>query len=1230
MTPRFLFYLLLLMAGLTGISIGQGQKGDTEWFELLDDPNTSVSQVRELAKEYFERVGTEKGTGWKQFKRWEYYHSRRLDPQTPISDLLNTGEEVRRFNENQMAQRMTSSNGDWTLIGPTETPTNGTGQPNGLGRVNCIAIHPTDTAVLFLGTPSGGFWKSTDHGSTWNDLSSGFTRLGISSIVIHPTDFDTIYVGTGDRDAGDAPGYGVWRSTDGGTSWAARNTGMGNRTVYVLLMHPSNPDTLIASTSGQRVYRSTDAGASWSFSSVTTSVKDMQFKPGDPTIVYGGGYYNGSTATFSRSSDNGASWSQITSGLPSGTLYRYAIAVSANQPNWVYAMVGDPNGFDGLYRSTNSGVSFSTRSTNPNILGYSSTGSGTGGQAWYDHILVADPNDATLIYAGGINIWKSTNSGTSWSISAHWTGSGADDIHADQHFFLYSGNGNVLYNGNDGGIYYNDDAGVIWNDISSGLPISQIYKIGQAQTAKDLIISGYQDNGTTVLSQSGFTTEIGGDGMECTIDPTDGNFLYGALYYGDIRRSIDGGLNFSSVGGNGVNGINESGGWVTPYKLDPTDPRTMYAGYKNIWRSTSIKGSVSWTKISSLSTTQNVVDLSIAFSNNDVLYFSRADGSFYRSTNATAGSPAFSSITGSLPVSSIVKDIEIDPTDATHLWIAQGNNIYESTNSGTSWNDVSGTLPNISVNCIVYDSSRSNDALYVGMDAGVYYLDNALSDWVPFSTGLPNLEVTELEIYYDGGCGGESRLRAATYGRGTWESDLRDPGNLPPIACFETSLSSACVGQTIQLQDLSVYPSSWTWVISPGTFSYVLGSSATDQNPYVQFSSTGTYSVTLTATNSNGSDNLLQSNLITITSANSTPVSTDFESESTCGTNNDCGTTICSLLGGWSNGINGTEDDIDWRIDAGGTPSTNTGPSIDANPGNASGQYVYLEASGCYGQSAFLYSPCIDLTDRASINLAFQYHMYGADMGELRVDVLSETGWVTNITGPFIGDKGNSWNLVNVNLDAYTDQVIQIRFRGATGTLWASDVALDDINITSVSALPIQGLEANILFRKNEGILLTWRAGLSQVFRPENFLLWKLDPIKGWEKIYSETLIDPAEIDGEYMDGFYVDGMNYYKLEIQDPKENTIVRETLSIFVESNENFSIYPNPTLGIINLKVESRDSGPCGWTIYDRLGRTIQEKEMLLIAGVQEVSIDLQDQPVGLYFIRFRNRVKPFVIR
>jgi PKD repeat protein len=187
------------------------------------------------------------------------------------------------------------------------------------------------------------------------------------------------------------------------------------------------------------------------------------------------------------------------------------------------------------------------------------------------------------------------------------------------------------------------------------------------------------------------------------------------------------------------------------------------------------------------------------------------------------------------------------------------------------------------------------------------------------------------------------------------------------------------------------------------------------------------------------------------------PQSQNFETFSVCGTANDCGTTICNLATGWMNSANGTEDDIDWRVNSGGTPSTATGPDVDHTLGNANGKYVYLEASACFSQTSNMFSPCIDLAGTIAPQLSFWYHMYGVNMGTLHVDVLSNGAWTLDAMTPISGNQGNQWRQGTVNLTPFVGTIINIRFRGETGSDFASDMALDDIGIVEASAAPIAG-----------------------------------------------------------------------------------------------------------------------------------------------------------------------------
>lgn len=190
-------------------------------------------------------------------------------------------------------------------------------------------------------------------------------------------------------------------------------------------------------------------------------------------------------------------------------------------------------------------------------------------------------------------------------------------------------------------------------------------------------------------------------------------------------------------------------------------------------------------------------------------------------------------------------------------------------------------------------------------------------------------------------------------------------------------------------------------------------------------------------------------------SVSSLPMEDDFEAYNTCGTSSDCGGTNCPLGMGWTNVQNGVEDDIDWRVDNGGTPSNGTGPDVDHKPGTSTGNYVYTEASNsCNAQAAHLVSPCIDLTGNIAPVFTFWYHMEGTSMGELHVDVNVNGVWTLDVVPSLSGSQGANWLMRTVDLTAYIGNFINIRIRGITGSSWSSDIALDDFSIRETSTLP--------------------------------------------------------------------------------------------------------------------------------------------------------------------------------
>lgn len=190
-------------------------------------------------------------------------------------------------------------------------------------------------------------------------------------------------------------------------------------------------------------------------------------------------------------------------------------------------------------------------------------------------------------------------------------------------------------------------------------------------------------------------------------------------------------------------------------------------------------------------------------------------------------------------------------------------------------------------------------------------------------------------------------------------------------------------------------------------------------------------------------------------SSQSLPVIEDLESFNLCGTNFNCGVTVCNLKNGWENYTNGVEDDIDWRTDQDGTPSNNTGPDFDHTTGSSAGNYLYLEASnGCNFQEAVLASPCIDIPIGKSVEFSFWYHMLGAHINSLHVDALVQGELVRDITTPIVGNQGGQWLERKVNLSSYAGQTVVLLIRGYTGGDYMGDIALDDFSIYEVNSAP--------------------------------------------------------------------------------------------------------------------------------------------------------------------------------
>ena len=689
------------------------------------------------------------------------------------------------------------------------------------GRIVDIAVDPEVDSTWYIATASGGAFKTTNSGTTWKPIFDNYGSYSTGCITVDPNNRFTVWLGTGENNSQRSVGYGdgLYKSINGGRSFT--KVGLENSEhIAKVIVHPEDSDTVFVAAQGplwssggdRGLYKTTDGGKTWASIlniSENTGVTDLILDPRDPNTMYAAAYQRrrhvwtlidgGPESAIHKSTDGGKTWKKITSGLPGGDLGRIGLAISPMKPDVVYAIVEAANGGSGFFRSANRGESWSKQ------------GSYISSSPQYYQEIIACPHQFDRIYSLDTYMQVSEDGGKTFS------GLGESFKHVDNHaIHIDPTDENHLIIGCDGGLYETWDRGRNYR-FSSNLPLAQFYKIAVG-TDKPFyyVYGGTQDNATQGgpsqtnnihgIRNSDWFTTVFGDGFDPAVDPNDPNTIYSQWQYGGLVR-------FNKLSGQRIDikPQTEKGGpplrfnWDSALALSPHESTTVYYGSQFLHRSTDrgdtwetispdlsrsidrnklkvmgrVWGKDAVAKNMSTSFYGTIVSAAESSVQKDLLYTGADDGMLQVSEdggkNWTA-IPAFENT--DVPEFGYIHDIEPCLHDADTVFVVVNNHkrgdfkpyIVKSTDKGKTWVSIAKTLPERGSVYTLAQDHVNKDLLFCGTEFGLFFTLDGGKKWMQMKNGMPVIAVRDIEIQRQ-----ENDLVVGTFGRGMYILDNYDP-----------------------------------------------------------------------------------------------------------------------------------------------------------------------------------------------------------------------------------------------------------------------------------------------------------------------------------------------------------------------------------------------------------------------------------------------------------------------
>ena len=687
------------------------------------------------------------------------------------------------------------------------------------GRVMSIAVNPLNKFEYFVGVAAGGVWKTVNDGTTWTPVFDGEGSYSIGWVTLDPNDASVVWVGSGESNSQRSVGYGdgIYKSVDGGKSW--ENLGLkksehigrvvidprDSKVVYVAAEGP------LWSAGGDRgLYKTTDGGKNWKAVltiSENTGVVDVAIDPGNPDIVYAAAYQRrrhvftlidgGPESAIYKSTDAGATWNKLKSGLPSVDLGRIGLAVSPVDPNVVYATVEAADGKGGIFRSNDKGATWER-------------GSKFDQGAMYYARVVCDPKNVDRIFVMNVQLQESLDGGkTLHTINEV-------NHHGDNHaIWIDPDDTKHWLLGSDGGMYETWDDAKAW-EFKANLPTVQFYDVAVSNASPFYdVCGGTQDNfswcgpertrNLNGIMNSDWYVTTGGDGFRSQVDPVDANTVYSESQYGVLVRydkPTGQELVLQPLEGNGEAPLRWN--WDSPLIISPHSHTRLYFAANKLFRSDdrgdtwkAISGDLTrqidrnklpvmgkvWgpdavAKNQSTSFYGNIVALAESPKKEGLIYVGTDDGLIQVTTDGGANWTKYEKFAG-VPEMTYVSRLAASNYDANTVYAAFENHkngdfkpyLLKSSDAGKTWTSIAGDLPENGPVLAFAEDTVNQNLLFVGTEFGAFFtIDGSKSGggahWVQLKGGLPTIAVRDMVMQAR-----EGDLVIATFGRGFYVLD---------------------------------------------------------------------------------------------------------------------------------------------------------------------------------------------------------------------------------------------------------------------------------------------------------------------------------------------------------------------------------------------------------------------------------------------------------------------------